>query len=688
MRSRCRIALVWAAAVFIVGCGPPGRHELLRGKTLIEQGRPAEAIEPLKRAASLLTANPPAAAQAWNWLGLACHQAGRSSEALHAYQNALKCDFNLFAARYNLGCLLLEHTNLTGAVNEFLTYTGHQPNDPRGWLQLGTAQFRAQLYEQAGKSLQKVIELNAPLRDRAEAMNLIGMCHAAQRRPQQALTSFQAALRFQTNHPPALLNQAIVMHTLTRDRALAIQKYQAYLDAIGGPTNHPAVANLLAELESSMRPRIAVTNQMPHLSPANLISQSDTAKTNNAITTSTQVSRLGVTATSLPSAQVSALPTNIVATHPPPDAAPKTATASSKVPIASTGTPPKPTTAPLAARRPQTNLPPTVVQTPAPQTNRQPNVPLELVKLAEEVPVKTATSIQLPPRRLTPAPPAIPSNAPAPATNTAPGPVAVASKPTQSVAAVSSPAPSQLAIDKAGEPAPQKRSFFQRINPLNLLRSSPKPAPEPVRLPPQTPPPGPVPASTFPTPSPPTTVAQPPARPRPVFTRYTYSPTAMPVPGDRATAERHFSAGLLAQRSGSTAQAIRAYQEAVTADPTYFEACYNLGVAAHDATNWPIALKAYEGALVLKPNDFGTRLNFALALARAGYPVDAVNELETLSTVHPNKAEVHFAAANLYAQVLEDNQRARSHYSRVLELNPNHPQARAIRRWLLANRGD
>jgi len=176
-------------------------------------------------------------------------------------------------------------------------------------------------------------------------------------------------------------------------------------------------------------------------------------------------------------------------------------------------------------------------------------------------------------------------------------------------------------------------------------------------------------------------------RTRPVFPRYAYAPTAMPSPGDRAVAEQHFAAGLLAQRSGTAAQSIRAYREAVTADPTYFEAWYNLGVAAYDATNLPVALGAYEKALVLKPNDYNARLNLALALEKAGYPADAANELETLLAVNPDKVDVHFAAANLCAQTLEDKTRARAHYSRVLELTPNHPQARAIRRWLLANRG-
>src|SRR5215467_8808748 len=51
------------------GCTPPGPRALLEGKRLIEQGKYARAIEKMRSATSLLATN----AQAWNYLGLACH---------------------------------------------------------------------------------------------------------------------------------------------------------------------------------------------------------------------------------------------------------------------------------------------------------------------------------------------------------------------------------------------------------------------------------------------------------------------------------------------------------------------------------------------------------------------------------------------------------------------------------------
>ena len=129
-----------------------------------------------------------------------------------------------------------------------------------------------------------------------------------------------------------------------------------------------------------------------------------------------------------------------------------------------------------------------------------------------------------------------------------------------------------------------------------------------------------------------------------------------------------------------------AYRQAVEADPSFFEAQYNLGVAAFDAGDWAEALSAFERALVLKPDNSDARLNFALSLDRANYPVDAARELEILLARVPNMVDAHATLARLYAEKLGDPDKARAHYTRVLQLDPRHPQAPAIRRWLTVHR--
>jgi hypothetical protein len=70
--------------------------------------------------------------------------------------------------------------------------------------------------------------------------------------------------------------------------------------------------------------------------------------------------------------------------------------------------------------------------------------------------------------------------------------------------------------------------------------------------------------------------------------------------------------------------------------------------------------------------------------------IDAAQELEKLLAGSSNEPSNHLAAAhlvlaNLYADQLRQNQSARPHYAKVLELDPQNPQGTAIRYWLRDN---
>ena len=256
-------------------------------------------------------------------------------------------------------------------------------------------------------------------------------------------------------------------------------------------------------------------------------------------------------------------------------------------------------------------------------------------------------------------------------------------------------APRQTQDLPAQPPAAEPRkSFWSRLNPVNLVRGKDKSPPEEGALTPIPPPVVPserrVAAALGSRSVDPTPVGEPPAAaPAPSFRRYSYTLTASPPAGNRASAQPLFLQGVQAQKKGLTVDAIAAYRRAIQADPAFFDAHYNLGLAAFQASDWPEALKACEQALAIRPSSTSARYNFALALKRADYPVDAANELERLLGADPNQATAEYALANLYAQTLDDRAKARVHYQRVLELRPQHPHASAIRRWLASprNRG-
>lgn len=172
---------------------------------------------------------------------------------------------------------------------------------------------------------------------------------------------------------------------------------------------------------------------------------------------------------------------------------------------------------------------------------------------------------------------------------------------------------------------------------------------------------------------------------RPVFPRYSYTLKHAPAAGNRAEAERVMQKAVQAQRSGNTNEALLDYQLAVNADPGFFDAQYNGALLAYLSGDLKRALAGYEAALTIEPASINARYNFALALKQGGYAHDAMLELERILEAKPAETRAHLTLANLCAQQLEDNDRARLHYVKVLEQEPRHPQAAAIRFWLAAH---
>lgn len=148
-------------------------------------------------------------------------------------------------------------------------------------------------------------------------------------------------------------------------------------------------------------------------------------------------------------------------------------------------------------------------------------------------------------------------------------------------------------------------------------------------------------------------------------------------------AQQLTSQGHLAEHQGNRAEAVRDYQEAVKADPTYFEAGLALGLAAVDAKDYPGALDALGQALTVDANSADARYAFAWVLGKRGYYQDAANELGKLLSVHPQEVRAHLLLGNFYADNLDQQKLAREQYLKALELiDPQSAQAAVLRAWL------
>jgi tetratricopeptide (TPR) repeat protein len=616
-------ALLWG------GCQPPGARQLLKGEQMIRKGDYAAAVAQLEKATRLL----PKTAQAWNHLGLAYHGNRQPEPALRAYQKALSLDYKLAAAHYNLGCLYLEQNSLPPAVNELTTYTMLQAGAPDGWVKLGTAHLRARRLDAAEKCFKTALDLNPR---RLEALNGLGVVQYQRRRTQEALELFNSALAQNGNYAPALLNAAIVSHQSLNNRPAALQKYRQYLGLRPRAENWEAVDAVARQLDGEL-------NQAP-ARPAlsNLTTQSVT-------TPSTDTTRVNPPA---PRSVANRPPVTATATTAPPAALTSEAaglSSTSKAAAISRGSStnlPRVTTPPPTATVASSAAPPKNLETPKPSravTNQPPD--LEVIRLPD------APMIKPPPDNLSLPPPATRADR---------------------METVSSP----TVAAGSDRTKPAKRGFFERLNPF---KSKSKPATNSIAI---TPPPdfsetAQMELAAHSTPAQPT----PPSEPRP-HRRYTYRTPARPAAGNRAEAERLLLQGVRAQQAGRAAQALALYQAATEADAACFAAQYNRGLAAYELGHWPESLAAYECALALQPDSADARYNFALALKRADYPLDAAEELTKLLRERPNDARAHLSQANLYAQQLNEADLAREHYVKFLQLEPRHPEASRIRFWL------
>ncbi len=250
-----------ALLVFLAACTPPGPRALLDGERLIKEGQFTEAIGALTEATLQLPRN----AQAWNHLGLANHNEGRANDALRAYRKALDVDVNLAAARFNLGCLLLDLKQPAFAATEFAAFTVLQPKVGDGWLKRVRAEMLSNQFDAAEKSCKSALALNPK---QPEVWNTLGIVQLYRNRVADSFLAFNSGVQQQANYAPALFNAALVSHFyLPRkpvdQRPFALDKYKAFLALKPEVDNLDAIQRVVASLEAELAPKLPAPKPVP-----------------------------------------------------------------------------------------------------------------------------------------------------------------------------------------------------------------------------------------------------------------------------------------------------------------------------------------------------------------------------------------------------------------------------------------
>lgn len=701
---------------------------MLDGERLLQQGKPADAARRFRTAVEFLPSN----AQAWNHLGLAHHLAGQPAEAAEAYQQAARLDRNLAPVFYNLGCLRLEMDDPGRASDALRTHVGLDPKSVDGWRKLGQAQLRLLQWDQAERAFLAALKLSP---QDPEALNGLGVSYQQRRRARDAWQCFSQVTTRHPNFAPAWYNLGMVAHHAgARSQAIvALTRYRQLAPQASARLGLDTLLRQWSAAETA-----AMTPPAPTLAPpadkSGTLSPGAAAQETNRFLPATRppTNRVAVPSPNPPSATNSGPSATPIQARPPPrraaaePAVPPPATntdlaarnASTTAP-ASTAQPPsasqpKPASPAPAVPAPVASTPPTPTaatatvaraESPAPRTN---DTPLEVVDLAPSSQVATQV-LDEPAGVRTDVPPSATTS---PSRTSAP------------------PVIRPITARRTETETPDRRGFWDRANPVKWFGSdkekegdkSDAAAAEPAKdgdrwrwtrpaswfksdnasasatpkSEPSTPtptaqtPPAPLPSAA----SPSTTASEPPRRqlaenrPKPPqppakeIKRYRYGRPAAPDAGDPVAARPVLSEAIQEHRRGRLDSAEELYRRVIQLDPASAEAHQYLASILLQKGEVSQALATGEIALALQPNSSAARLNFALALEQGDFPIDAATEAERLVEKDPSDTQALLLLGNLYSQHLGDPNRARKHYSSLIDLEPNHPQSIAIRRWL------
>jgi Tfp pilus assembly protein PilF len=565
---------------------------------------------------------------------------------------------------------LLREGNVTDAIPKLERATTLMPDEPRAWNLLGVAyhlkgepRLALQSYRQAltkdrsnlvaiahynlgcllleqGNSAGAVDELRSYtlITNSAPGFAKLGMAQSRLRQFESAERAFTAARQIDSQNVEAL-NGLGVIRTLRNQRD-AMQYFTSALKV--NPKYGPAMLNaaVVAHQSSATKPA-ALQRYLDYLAAYPASHQVETIK---HLVQQLQTDLAPVrpsAATNAPNESTFSRITNVVTFQPSPPVVSTNAALSRMSTFNNTAKP-------LAVVM-RTN-PPLVIRTnQVAAASNVPNVPTGLPVTVVAVPSEPIPKIAT-------AQPLVPLAVDSLATNMA---------------------PTNTSDDRAATVSPptlekEKRGFLTRFNPF---RSRPKTeinqTPQSVVLPP------PAGGGSF------EPVA--PAPTKPSFPRYVYRTPQLPGFGDRTAAEKAMQQASIAIKAGKTNEASLSYQKAINSDPSYFDAHYNSALLAFQSGDVARALVGWEMALAIETKSANARYNFALALKQGGFAHDAANELEKIIEENPSDTRAHLSLANLYAQQLNERGKARSHYMKVLELEPRNPQAPAIRFWLAAN---
>ncbi|MDP2827512.1 MAG: tetratricopeptide repeat protein [Sulfuricellaceae bacterium] len=211
------------------------------GIALKQMGRNSDALEPMKKAASL----SPLDADAHGNLGATLHDLGKLAEAEPHYQRALKIDPGNTAAHINLGSLLQDRGRLTEAETSFLRALQINPKLAEAHYNLGNTLRAQSRFDEAASSYRKALRINP---DHAQAQSNLGTTLNDLGRQDEAEASLRSALKINPDHAESHSNLGLTLMNMGHlDKAEACFRRAIQINPNLAET-HNNLGNILQDL--------------------------------------------------------------------------------------------------------------------------------------------------------------------------------------------------------------------------------------------------------------------------------------------------------------------------------------------------------------------------------------------------------------------------------------------------------
>jgi Flp pilus assembly protein TadD len=168
------------------------------GTELFEAGKLTEAVAQFQQA---LEADP-SHAGAYNNLGVAYERMGKE-EAQEQFEEAIRLRPDFAQAHFNLARILIQKRRDGRAAAELQHTIQIDPNHVGALNMLGTVLGRQQKFSEATSYLERAVRLDP---NHAEAHSNLGAAYAGLGRLREAVAQFEVALRIDPNEPGALEN--------------------------------------------------------------------------------------------------------------------------------------------------------------------------------------------------------------------------------------------------------------------------------------------------------------------------------------------------------------------------------------------------------------------------------------------------------------------------------------------------